>query len=113
MANELEYISAYEGTEIDAAVAFGKSPDSVPTPNSEVGVESGGVHTQLDGKLNKNKAYNKNLLCNPLFLIDQRDGYMLAPTSGGKYYTDENLTQNPVDITAYTQIYGKHPIGTT
>ena len=76
MANELEYISQYEGTEIDAAVAFGKAPDSVPTPNSEVGVESGGVETKLSGKKSR-----RNLLINPCCKINQLDGFVIPPNT--------------------------------
>ena len=46
---ELEYISQYEGTEIDASVGFGKTPDATPTPGSPRGAESGGIKSYVDG----------------------------------------------------------------
>jgi len=46
---ELEYISQYEGTEIDASVGFGKAPDATPTPGSPRGAESGGIKNYVDG----------------------------------------------------------------
>lgn len=46
---ELEYISQYEGTEIDASVGFGKTPDNTPTAGSPRGAESGGIKNYVDG----------------------------------------------------------------
>ncbi len=45
---ELEYISTFEGPQIDAAVAFGKTPDNTPTTDSPRGAESGGIKTYID-----------------------------------------------------------------
>ena len=46
---ELEYISQYEGTEIDASVEFGKTPDNTPTTSSPRGAKSGGIKNYVDG----------------------------------------------------------------
>ncbi len=45
---ELEYISSYEGPQIDAAVGFGRSPDSTPTTGSDSGAKSGGIKSYID-----------------------------------------------------------------
>lgn len=46
------YQSSHTGAEIDAAVAFGKSPDATPAQGSTKGVTSGGVYAALAGKQN-------------------------------------------------------------
>lgn len=89
---ELEYISQYEGTEIDAAVGFGKTPNTDPTEGSHVGVESGGIFTAIKTAKEtlEQKLYHRNLLNNPMFRIDQRQGYIIP--SGTAYYSDSGLT---------------------
>ena len=86
---ELEYISQYEGTEIDAAVGFGKSPDARPTLGSEGGAESGGIYNAI-----KESEYHHNYTINPYFIINQRGGSSYSNVSG--------LVPNTVDMWAVT-----------
>ena len=104
---ELEYISQYEGTEIDAAVNFGKNPDALPTENSTNGVTSGGVFTAVKTAKEtlERQIVNRNLLDNPYFKIDQREGYVVPPNKN--YYSDTALTTLVGQTNEHTTVTAK------
>ena len=73
--------------------------DATPTANSTNAVQSGGTYTAI-----KESEYHRNLLDNPYFKIDQKSFYVILPNK--TYYTDSALTQNPITVSDYTQMYG-------
>ena len=103
-------------TKNNTAITFGTNPDTTPTENSTKGVESGGVYTDIRTQINANKV-NRNLLDNPYFKIDQRQGYIIP--SGTTYYSDTALTTSVGTVSEYTKAtyvnstYGSIVVGST
>ena len=108
-----------DGQEVDRAVNFGKNPDALPIEDSEVGVKSGGIFTAIKEAKEtlEAKIVNRNLLHNPYFKIDQRQGYVVPPNKN--YYSDTSLstlvgqTSEYVTVTAKASGYNTINIGGT
>jgi len=77
--------------------------DATPTEDSTNGVTSGGVYADTREQINANKV-NRNLLDNPYFRIDQRQGYIVPSgipftTDGGQTYS--NITDKAYEVTRF------------
>lgn len=96
-----------DGQEVDRAVNFGKNPDLLPTEGSHVGVKSGGIFTAIKNAKEtiERQIVNRNLLHNPYFRIDQRQGYVVPPNKN--YYSDTALTTLVGQTSEYVTVTAK------